>query len=86
MRWQLGWKTYDTHGRSQKSDQTEARNNEEGPENARAGRDRNGDRNGTGSQSPERTGIAFRARARKTGTGPEGAKQQDRKRTGTLVI
>ena len=42
------------------------------------------DRNATGTTSPERTGNAFRAQARKTGTGPEQAKQQDRNATGTL--
>ena len=51
-----------------------------GPENTRTGTDRNA----TGKPSPERTGNAFRAQARKTGTGPEQAKQQDRNATGTL--
>ena len=69
--------------RQQKRTETEDR---KGPENARTGNDRKTDRKRTGSKRPERTGIAFRTRARKTGTGPEEAKQQDRKRTGTIVF
>ena len=71
----------DRQTRQRKGTKTEDR---KGPENTRTGNDRKTDRNRTGSKSPERTGIAFRAR--KTGTGPEEAKQQDRKRTGTIVF
>ena len=73
----------DTQGKHKRATENEDR---KGPENARTGNDRKTDRKRTGSQSPERTGIAFRTRARKTGTGPEEAKQQDRKRTGTIVF
>jgi hypothetical protein len=71
---------------SRQTDKAAKKDRNRGPENARTGNDRKTDRKRTGSKSPERTGIAFRTRARKTGTGPEEAKQQDRKRTGTIVF
>ena len=73
-------------GKTPQAKTKETSNDRKGPENTRTGNDRKTDRKRTGSQSPERTGIAFRTRARKTGTGPEEAKQQDRKRTGTIVF
>ena len=75
-------KQTDRHGRTKGTENDDRK----GPENARTGNDRKTDRKRTGSKSPERTGIAFRARARKTGTGPEEAKEQDRKRTGMIVF
>ena len=74
MRWQLGWKTYDTHGRSQKSDQTEARNNEEGPERTGKRKGRKGPERGPERDRKPKPG---KDRNRIPGPGPE-----DRNRTG----
>ena len=76
----------DSHRHRQETQRT-SQSTKPGPERTGKHNDRKRperDRNATGKTSPERTGNAFRAQARKTGTGPEQAKQQDRNATGTL--